>query len=234
MLTREGERRTSCADPRTVPFQRSFVNQVENLSENDLNGFFNVISDEFNAGQSNSQGTENNYVSHFDVNTRFGRGLARRLNQMGSSLRPEHLVRRSQAMSCAGCHELNNDAPANNLGGGLQWPPSLGFVHVSEAQTEVVNGSEHFAISPALSTTFLPHREEVFERYLEQLPCASCPPFALGLDSSLGAPAIGIPVPLDESGREPLPLSSEEVRALDLERKQGISLETLGGTSWTH
>ncbi len=222
------------ADARTVPFQRSFVGQVENLAENDINAFFNVFAGQFNAGQSNSQGLENDYTAHFDPNTRFGRVLGQRLRQMGSSLRPDHLVRRSQAMSCAGCHELNNGVPANDLGGGVRWPSSLGFVHVSEAQTEIVDGTEHFAISPALSSVFLPHREQIFEQYLDDLPCEPCQSLGLESDSSAGFPSAAIIVPLDASGSAPVQLSSDEVEALDLERKQGLSSNTLGGPPRTH
>lgn len=49
--------------------------------------------------------------------------------------------------SCAGCHRLNNGVA---VGGGLVWPKSLGFTHVSEQATEVVDGVTRFVISPAL------------------------------------------------------------------------------------
>lgn len=222
------------ADLRTIPFERTFVNQVRNLAENDLNGFFNLIPDSFNAGQSNSQGFENDYTSHFDRTSNFARVLRQRLQQMGSPLRPDHLVRRSQAMSCAGCHQLNNNAPANDLGGGLHWPASLGFVHVSEAQTEIVNGVEHFAISPALTDVFIPHREAVFEEYMDSLPCEPCTSLALGTGSFPDMSPVPIPVSLDETGTVPVGLSSQAIQALDSERKQGLPAETLGGPVRSH
>ena len=210
------------------------MNQVRNLAENDLNGFFNLIPDSFNAGQSNSQGLENDYTFHFDATSNFARVLGQRLQQMGSPLRPDHLVRRSQAMSCAGCHELNNNAPANDLGGGLHWPASLGFVHVSEAQTEIVNGVEHFAISPALTDVFIPHREAVFEEYMDSLPCEPCTSLALGTGSFPDMSPVPIPVSLDETGTVPVGLSSQAIQALDSERKQGLPAETLGGPVRSH
>ncbi len=116
----------------------------------------------------------------------------------------------------------------------MRWPSSLGFVHVSEAQTEIVDGTEHFAISPALSSVFLPHREQIFEQYLDDLPCEPCQSLGLESDSSAGFPSAAIIVPLDASGSAPVQLSSDEVEALDLERKQGLSSNTLGGPPRTH
>lgn len=219
------------SDPRTIPFQRAFVNQVENLAANDLNGFFNMIAEPFNAGESSSQGVDNNYEFHFDSGSRFGRVLRQRLRQLDSPLQPDHLIRRSQAMSCAGCHQLNNAPPASDLGGGLHWPASLGFVHVSEAQTELVDGAEHFAISPALSTVFLPHREEIFEDYVSGLPCEPCRLVSLQPESWSDTGPVPIEVPLDEFGIDPLRLSPDEIRALDLERKQAFPSKTLGGSA---
>ena len=221
-------------DPRLVPFERDFITQVDNLAENDINAFFNRIPEVYNAGQSNAQGSENDYTFHFDSTSNFGQIIARRLRHLGSSLRADHVIRRSQAMSCAGCHQLNNSGPANDLGGGLRWPASLGFVHVSEAQTEVVNGVEHFAISPALTDVFLPHREAVFEEYMDSLPCEPCVSQSFGTDSSPGMSPAAIPVAVDETSGAPVGLSSDEVQALDAERKQGLPQETLGGPVRSH
>ena len=221
------------ADARTVPFQRHFVMQVENLAENDINAFFATIPDLFNAGQSNSQGPENDYTLHFDPASHFGRVLAQRLRQIGSPLRPDHVVRRSQAMSCAGCHQLNNSAPANDLGNGLIWPSSLGFVHVSEAQTEIVNGVERFTISPALTDVFLPHREKIFEEYIDSLRCQPCVSLSLEADYSSDVGPMPISVAEDEID-VPVDLLSEKVKALDIERKQGLPRTNLGGPVRAH
>jgi hypothetical protein len=42
----------------------------------------------------------------------------------GSALTPEDIVKRAQALTCAGCHDLSSNA---DLRDGLTWPPSLGF-----------------------------------------------------------------------------------------------------------
>jgi hypothetical protein len=45
------------------------------------------------------------------------------------------------------------------------WPPSLGFVHISE-QTEPGPDGPRFRISPALVNVFIPHRRAIFETFL--------------------------------------------------------------------
>lgn len=215
---------------RTPAFLRHYLSQVESLAVNDIHGFFATAPDRFNAGQSNSQGTENDYPFHFANSPRFESALQARLQRLGSPLRPEHLVRRSTALSCAGCHQLNNGTPNNDLGAGIVWPPSLGFVHVSENQTELIGGSEHFAISPALEDVFIPQREITFERYLDRTACSNC---TNSLQSTL-APPPPHRIRVDPSGRSENPLRPEALRALDNELKEGISRQNLGKTRAVH
>jgi len=217
-------------EARVRDFQRHYLTQVENLAQGGIHDFFAVAPDRFNAGQSNSQGTENNYPSHFANSPHFRSALDTRLNQLGSSLSPIHLVRRSMANSCAGCHQLNNSGPASDLGSGIVWPPSLGFVHVSENQTDMINGSEHFAISPALEDVFIPRRERVFERYLDEVACDDCQTLST---SSVPPPPSPVIV-LDESGETDVELSPDALRALDSELKAGLSADTLGGSRAVH
>ena len=218
------------SDRRSTPFKLHYLTQVENLSAGDINGFFAVVPDRFNAGQSNSQGVENDYPTHFAQSTRFERALERRLRGLGIRLTPDHLVRRSMALSCAGCHQLSNGAPENDLGDGIVWPSSLGFVHVSEVQTETLDGSEHFVISPALEDVFVPHRERVFESYLGEVACAECEPLGFEVD----APPAPIVIPLASDGTSTLELISERVRLLDAELKSGRSRDTIGGPRPVH
>jgi hypothetical protein len=217
-------------EPRTRPFMRHFITQIDELAAPDLNRFFNSIPDAFNAGQSNSQGSENNYIGHFDPSGRFARAIHGRLRVMGSRLSPTEIIRRSQTQSCAGCHQLSNQAPASLLGGGLEWRPSLGFVHVSEQDTDVINSAAHFRISEALGDVFIPHRERVFERYLAGIPCQRC----LAPARLMAEPEAFIPVPLASDGSGPLAPSSDEIRALDADLKRGRSAETIGGARSVH
>ena len=212
-------------------FMRHFLTQVESLAEPNLNAFFNEISNRFNAGQSNSQGAENNYVSHFDPSGRFAQRIDLQLRRIGSALDPIDIIRRSQTQSCAGCHQLSNQAPANLLGDGLVWPPSLGFVHVTEDETEQIGGRDHFKISEALKRSFIPHRKQVFETYLAENPCEDCfTPLASSGDSSTPI----LEVDLASDGFTPRPPSSDEIEALDALLKEGRSMKTLGGSRLAH
>jgi hypothetical protein len=221
---------STSSDRRRGPFQRHYLTQIENLSSADINQFFASAPDRFNAGQSNSQGLENDYPTHFAQSPRFERALEQRLRQLGSRLTPDHLVRRSLALSCAGCHQLSNSSPHNALGEGITWPSSLGFVHVSEAQTEILEGREHFLISPALKEVFIPHRKEVFEAYLADGACTECESLAF---EPPRAPA-PVTIPRSADGRMRLDLVSERVRSLDAALKAGHSDRTLGGRRAVH
>jgi len=46
------------------------------------------------------------------------------------------------------------------------WPSSLGFTHVSEQATEVVDGVTRFVISPAMQNVFVPRRQQILEEFL--------------------------------------------------------------------
>jgi len=220
----------SAGSLRSAKFKAHYLTQVENLSHADVNRFFAEAPDRFNAGQSTAQGAENDYPQHFAQGVLFERALAFRLRNLGIPLRPDHLVRRSLALSCAGCHQLSNNPPRNDLGG-MTWPRSLGFVHVSERFTDTIGGSEHFRISPALEDVFIPHRESVFERYLEKVACSDCSSLSLDSEDGLFTPALE-PVPV-EGGAEADDIA-QEVRRLDAELKQGAGKETLGGPRPVH
>lgn len=154
--------------PQAPAFQNTdFLSQVEPLAVNDVHRFSMSIADHYNSGQSHSQGVENHYVSQFGAGpSPFHFNIQNELIAIGSILRPQDVVARAMALSCAGCHQLSNNA---NLGGGITWPSSLGFVHVGE-QTELGPDGPRFVISPALIDVFLPRRQALFEAFLN----ASC------------------------------------------------------------
>ncbi|NTX60722.1 hypothetical protein HUA74_08625 [Myxococcus sp. CA051A] len=154
---------------RAADFRFFFATQVEALARNDINLFNMDVQDQFNGGQSDAQGGENNYTGQFGNNASALRTLIQgELDRIGSTLTPVNIVNRAKALSCAGCHDLSN---SNGLGGGLTWPNSLGFTHISEL-TEAGPEGTRFRISPALENVFLPHRKAVFEEYLSRpRPC---------------------------------------------------------------
>jgi hypothetical protein len=153
--------------PRTVQFQAWLPAHVEDLASDEIPDLGISVPDTFNSGQSQATSLtpETNYPLQFGEAASPLRGaLDAELASMGSSLTSDDLVRRASAMSCAGCHRFSNNV---DLGGGLVWPPSLGFTHVTERETEVAGGVTRYRISDALANVFLPHRKEVLADYLD-------------------------------------------------------------------
>lgn len=150
--------------PQAPAFQNTaFPSQVPSLAINDINLFNLATATPDNSGQSHAQGPENDYLFHFGAGpSPFRTNIQNALTAIPSPLTPQDIVARSLALSCAGCHQISNGA---NLGGGIVWPPSLGFVHVSE-QTGPGPFGPRYNISPALSAVFLPHRKAVLETFL--------------------------------------------------------------------
>jgi hypothetical protein len=147
-----------------VAFQSFFITQVESLAATSLTGIGMRSDDRFNTAQSEaSAGGENDYLVNFEGNLDFSQSIQQRLNQLGSALTPADIVARAQTQTCAGCHRLSNN---DSLGGGLTWPPSLGFTHVDERATENVDGVERFVISAALIDALLPQRKLAMEDFL--------------------------------------------------------------------
>ena len=157
-------------DPRAADFQAQFARDaVEPLLVRSLFDIFMDTPDRFNSGQSHSSGSmEMDLEGPFTAKkTNFRTQLWRALGACGSKITPEQLVRRAATQTCAGCHQLSN---GDDLGEGLVWPASLGFVHVSEENPETVDGHLRFRISPALTSTFLPERARVMVDYLNTRP----------------------------------------------------------------
>jgi hypothetical protein len=146
-------------------FQAYLPGQLSSLSGEGLADIGFSVPDTYNTAQSEANGIENNYVTQFGPDPSALRtALTDELTAQGSYLTADDIVARAQAQSCAGCHRLSNNA---DLGGGITWPTSQGFTHVTERETEVVDGQVRFTISSALVDEFLPHRKAVLERYLD-------------------------------------------------------------------
>lgn len=155
-------------------FQAEFLTQIAGLAAADPNGIGMSTSDVYNSGQSlaTSLSDETNYEAQFGAGYYgFGAAIQDELTALGSSLTPTQIVRRAQVTACAGCHRFSNNADL----GGFIWPPSLGFTHVSErdADLEVVAGVTRFKISVALTELLLPHRKQLIEDYLNDVPLPS-------------------------------------------------------------
>ncbi len=145
-------------------FQQFFPTQVKALAKNDINAFNYTVQDRFNTGESAATfGGPDDYNSQFSPTGTFANNIQAKLTEINSPLTPAQIVARAKALSCAGCHQLSNNQP---LGGGLTWPSSLGFTHVTEQQTESGQDGERFMISPALTNVFLPQRKVVLENFM--------------------------------------------------------------------
>ncbi len=157
--------------PSAGAFQSFFPSQVAGLAAGSVPQLDIGITDAFNTGQSQASGTtalEMKYPIHFGTGPSTLRSaLQSQLTTLGSTLTPDDIVVRAQALSCAGCHRLNNNVA---LGGGLTWPASLGFTHVTERETELVGDDTRFRLSDALVSFFLPARKLIIEDFLNNRP----------------------------------------------------------------
>lgn len=157
--------------PTAGAFEAFFPTQVAGLAAGSIPQLDIGISDIFNTAQSQASGTtalEMKYPIQFGTGPSALRSaLQVELSALGSTLTPDDIVVRAQALSCAGCHRLNNGVP---LGNGLIWPDSLGFTHVTERETELVEGEPRFRLSGALENFFLPARKAIFEDFLNDRP----------------------------------------------------------------
>jgi hypothetical protein len=157
--------------PSASAFRSFFPSQVAALSASTTAGLDIDTPDLFNTAQSqasSASAAEMRYTVQFGTEwSSLRTDLQAQLSSLGSTLSPDDIVARGQALSCAGCHRLSNNVP---LGGGLTWPASLGFTHVTERATEVVQGETRFMLSDALVNTFLPARRAIFEDFLNDRP----------------------------------------------------------------
>jgi hypothetical protein len=150
-------------------FRQAFLNVVGTLGKGDLHRIsMNALPATFWAWDSDAQDPmKTNYPAQFASSPLFTASLQVALTAAGSTLTPANIVARAQTQSCAGCHQLSN---GKDLGGGLTWPSSLGFVHVTEDRTEASPdgpaGSLRFLISPALTDVYLPARKHIMETFL--------------------------------------------------------------------
>lgn len=170
--------RADSQHPLTAAFRDAFVDQVPALAAHSLDDLDFQIDVAFDTAQAQASGGENDYVAQLGTGPNPLRdAIVAKLAELGSPLIPEEIVARAQSLSCAGCHRLSNRLA---LGAGLVFPSSLGFVHVSERDTEVINGITRFQLSEAL-VGFLVRRKQVMEAYLnENLPLPQDPKDPIG------------------------------------------------------
>jgi hypothetical protein len=152
-------------------FRSFFPTQVAALAASTVPQVDIGVPDLFNTAQSQASGStaiEMKYVDQLGGGASTLRSdIQTQLTALGSSLTPNEIALRAQAQTCAGCHRLNNNV---YIGGGLTWPASLGFTHVTERETEVVGGQTRFRLSDALVDALLPARKAILEDFLNNRP----------------------------------------------------------------
>jgi hypothetical protein len=158
-------------------FQKEFIKQVATLAGSTIPSISMSTPLADCGGQSteNVDTTQNDYAcqaglghaagdptcSGFSENTSLSNAIAAELTKLDiTGLTPEDIVQRATTQSCAGCHQLS---PGTNLGGGLTWPASNGFVQVDEQN---VDGKGLGHQSPALVDDFLPFRSGVLTNFI--------------------------------------------------------------------
>lgn len=165
--------------PGGLAFQKWFLKQVPNLEVADVSRYFLTDVGTFNAGQSSSEGQFDIYRLQSGFSTPFRDKIQAAITTPG--LTADQLLNRTLTLSCAGCHEHANTPDNGDLGAGLQWAPSLGFVQVSEEFTEPGEFGPRFPLSDLVTQISLPHRETVFEDFLETAACSNCNAFKVKL-----------------------------------------------------
>jgi hypothetical protein len=146
--------------PLKPAFQDALLKALRNreLIDGDVDTISYHVPAQFTSGQSQScnpspgqpscldQMFEGNYIRNLDpvlkqkiVGVLIDLGVEKKISA-------EQVVRRAQALSCAGCHRLSNQS---DLGNGVFWPRSIDFVHITER--EVING--RYRISEMLTNS---------------------------------------------------------------------------------
>lgn len=161
----EGFFNETSTHPQATAFRAFFIDSVDELASGNINTFNYVVPDKFNSGESDAQSPSRTYRSQFASSPNFRAAIQARATALHISLTPEQLVSRAQALSCGGCHDTSNGA---DVGVGSQrFPSSLSFTHTSEQTETSAEGPRHH-LSPALLNTFLPHRKNVLEAFLNR------------------------------------------------------------------
>jgi hypothetical protein len=158
----DGELWTESTTGLANAFQHNVVlPQVSSLGVNDINKFSYQVPLQFDAARSQPQspGLRDHYFESYTavpgVPAGFRASLGTAAGTTSPALTDKQVVNRALALSCAGCHQPTsfNLTLASSIGPGMSWPNSAGFVHV---KAEAVAGVH--ALSPALTSTFLPAR----------------------------------------------------------------------------
>jgi hypothetical protein len=141
--------------PNAPAFQAQFLGQIPALSQSTAATIGMSTGNNFNEFESVSSGKTDVLYATFTEQS-FQNQITAALTSAGSTLTAQNILDRATTQTCAGCHQLSSGAHAQ-LGAGVVWPRSLGFVQIDEQSN----------LSQALTTSFLPHRSTVLTTFLQ-------------------------------------------------------------------
>jgi hypothetical protein len=153
-------------------FQSSFLNQIATLSRKNAATIAMAVGNGHNEFESSSQGQAVQYRSF--TQAPFRTTIQGRITN--PNLTVNNILDRATTQTCGGCHQLSNNV---NLGDGVTWPSSLGFVHVDEGRS----------LSSALTSSFLPRRLTVLRGFLNN-QCGAAPGEAADPNATIGGSAL--------------------------------------------
>lgn len=154
-------------DPRAAKCKQSFLDSFESLLPDNPNLMGLNVDPACYDAESPNNFDQGNYFAQLAGNKGLQDDVQARLDELGSDLTQAQIMNRATfGGSCIGCHQESNNA---DLGHGISAPSSGFFVHVDENGTEDCgDGTLCFRVSPALATSFLPHRQTVMENFLAE------------------------------------------------------------------
>lgn len=159
--------------PLVASFQSDFIEQVPSLAIQDINRFNYNMDDKYNIGSSDSQADVYGRAPT-PASATFLAAITAALppSAVSAGVTAQDILSRAETQSCAGCHQQMN---ARAIGGGMTWPSTSGFVHVSEMAQENGPDGPRFAISAALKDVFLPFRVEIMRNFLASSQTQAAP-----------------------------------------------------------
>jgi len=135
---------------RAPAFQAAFMTQIKSLSRSAARIGLSTSNDH-NEFESSATIPANLIYRNFTEDT-FKAKIAAAIEN--PNLSADNILDRATTQTCGGCHQASN---GKDLGDGVHWPISRGFVHIDESSN----------LSEALTKVFLPRRATVLENFLE-------------------------------------------------------------------
>ena len=153
-------------------FRSSFLNQIPALSRKNAATIAMSVGNAHNTFESSA--TTGDVVYRPITPATFKTEIAGRITN--PNLTANNILDRATTQTCGGCHQLSNGV---DLGDGVRWPSSRGFVHIDENRL----------LSDALVTKFLPRRQQVLKAFLDR-QCGAAPATEADPSTTVGGSAL--------------------------------------------